>query len=126
MSDEASDADSLDSSDHPLAAVLKNLVIKDMPAVEIEERKYVHHFLASHKFASIVTWQGGLTLTLKLKLHEVEDPLKLCSSRVEHGTWGVGEVQAHVTSNGQARYAVGLVRQAYSAAKMNRRHTEIT
>ena len=99
------------------ATATKFLIVSKhvVPDVAIEDRKKVHHFVARDKFASIITWQGGLTLTLSLTLDEVDDPLGLCTARVERGTWGVGRTQAYLTAQSHVAYGVRLIKQAYAA-----------
>ena len=90
-------------------------VLEEFPDVSAEERTKVTHFRKNGdgKFASLVTFRKGVTVTLAIPFQDLNDPLRMCSERKADKTWGVGSVHAEFRDIETLDYATSLIRQGY-------------
>lgn len=98
---------------YALATLFLDRVRQSMPDVLIEERKLVRHLYGpgAARIGSVVTWQGGMTLTLNVDLGDLRDPLGLCKAK-DRGTWGYGKVYALLRTPQHIDYGITLLAQA--------------
>jgi predicted transport protein len=63
-------------------------------------------------FVDIVPQKSRLRLSLNMKFHDLDDPLRLCKDVTNIGRWGNGDVEIGVKTQDEIPYVMGLIRQS--------------
>jgi len=108
-------------SDHPhlgggptleLYKAFKKAVLALDECVREEFLKLYVAYKAETNFVDVVPQSKRLRLSLNLKFHEIDDPLKMCKDVTGVGRWGNGNVEVGLEKLEDIPYVVGLVRQS--------------
>ena len=83
------------------------------PCVSEEFLKLYVAYKAETNFVDVVPQAKQLRLSLNMRFHELQDPLRLAEDVTNVGQWGNGDVRVELDSLSELPYFMGLVRQAF-------------
>ncbi len=76
-------------------------------------------FKAETNFVDVIPRAHGLRLSLNMRFHELEDPLRIARDVTNLGRWGNGDVEVDLNNLENLPYVMGMVRQAFEKQMHN-------